>query len=164
MITSALTNVRRRLSAWSAAELQPRVLLPSLLTGGLIYVLEVVFAISFTALVYTNELANYLPLALGFTLLGDAVLCGIVAVFSSYRGASAIEQDVPVAILTLTITAILGTLPAGTSGETKFATVLIVIVLTTISAGGFFLLLGHFKLGGLARSCSIGRPSTPTMR
>ncbi len=123
----------------------------SLLSGGLIYVLEVVFAVSFTALVYTNELANYLPLAVGFTLLGDAVLCGIVAVFSSYRGALAIEQDVPVAILTLTVTAVLGTLPAGTTADTKFATVLIVIVLTTISAGVFFLLLGYFKLGGLVR-------------
>ena len=143
--------MRRRLSAWSAAELQPKQLMSTLVTGGLIYVLEVVFAISFTALVYTNELANYLPLAVGFTLLGDAVLCGIVAVFSSYRGASAIEQDVPIAILTLAITAVLGTLPAGTAPDTKFATVLIVIVLTTISAGIFFLLLGYFKLGGLVR-------------
>ena len=148
---SAASNLRSRLSAWSAAELQPDLLLTSLLTGGLIYVLEVVFAVSFTALVYTNELANYLPLAVGFTLLGDALLCGIVAVFSSYRGASAIEQDVPVAILTLTITAVLGTLPASATADTKFATVLIVIVLTTISAGVFFLLLGYFKLGGLVR-------------
>ncbi len=147
----AASMVRSRLSAWRAEELQPSLLLTSLLTGGLIYVLEVVFAVSFTALVYTNELANYLPLAVGFTLLGDAVLCGIVAVFSSYRGASAIEQDVPIAILTLTITAVLGTLPAGTQADTKFATVLIVIVLTTISAGVFFLLLGYFKLGGLVR-------------
>src|SRR5512143_3336299 len=113
----AASSLRSRLTAWSAEDLRPNVLLTSLLTGGLIYVLEVVFAISFTALVYTNELANYLTLSVGFTLLGDAVLCGIVAVFSSYRGASAIEQDVPVAILTLAITAILGTLPAGTSAD-----------------------------------------------
>jgi len=145
------STVRIRLSAWAADELHPRMLLTSLLAGGLIYVLEVVFAISFTALVYTNELANYLPLAVGFTLLGDAVLCGIVAVFSSYRGALALEQDVPVAILTLTITAVLAALPAGTQADTKFATVLIVIVLTTLSAGLFFLLLGYFKLGGLVR-------------
>src|SRR5512143_1612893 len=149
--SSVASSVRDRLTAWSAEELRPGLLLTSLLTGGLIYVLEVVFAISFTALVYTNELANYLPLAVGFTLLGDALLCGIVAVFSSYRGASAIEQDVPVAILTLTITAVLGTLPASATADTKFATVLIVIVLTTISAGVFFLLLGYFKLGGLVR-------------
>ena len=73
---STASKVRSRLSAWSAEELQPSLLMTSLLTGGLIYVLEVVFAVSFTALVYTNELANYLPLAVGFTLLGDAVLCG----------------------------------------------------------------------------------------
>ena len=86
------TTVRSRLSAWRAEELQPSMMLTSLLTGGLIYVLEVVFAISFTALVYTNELATYLPLALGFTLLGNAVLCSLVGVFSSYRGASALAQ------------------------------------------------------------------------
>ncbi len=148
---STVSSLRRRLSAWSADELHPSLVITSLITGSLIYVLEVVFAISFTALVYTNELANYLPLAIGFTLLGDAVLCGIVAVFSSLRGASAIEQDVPIAILMLTITVILGTLPAGTSADTKFATALIVIVLTTISAGVFFISLGYFKLGGLVR-------------
>ena len=80
-----MSRVRSRLPAWAADELHPSVLITSLLTGGLIYILEVVFAISFTALVYTNELADYLPLAIGFTLLGDAVLCGIVTVFSSIK-------------------------------------------------------------------------------
>ena len=127
------------------------MLLSSLLAGGLIYILEVVFAISFTALVYTNELASYLPLAIGFTLLGDAVLCAIVGVFSSYRGASAVEQDVPAAILTLTVAAVLGALPASAGPDTKFATVLMVVVLTTTLAGLCFLLMGYFKLGGLAR-------------
>ncbi len=117
----------------------------------MIYILEVVFAISFTALVYTNELASYLPFAIGFTLLGDAALCAIVAAFSSYRGASAVEEDVPAAILTLTVAAVLAALPAGTHPDTKFATVLMVVVLTTTTAGVFFLLLGYFKLGGLAR-------------
>src|SRR5512136_1430043 len=131
----AVSRLRSRLSAWSAEELQPSLLMTSLLAGGLIYVLEVVFAVSFTALVYTNELANYLPLAIGFTLAGDAVLCALMAVFSSYRGASAVEQDVPAAILTLTVVAVLGALPAGTHPDTKFATVLIVIVLTTTLTG-----------------------------
>src|SRR5512136_733078 len=117
---STASSLRNRLSAWSAEELRPSFLIPSLITGGLIYVLEVVFVVSFTALVYTNELANYLPLAVGFTLLGDAVLCGIVAVSSSLRGASAVGQDVPIAILMLTTTVILGTLPIGTPADTKF--------------------------------------------
>lgn len=146
-----MSRVRSRLPAWVAAELQPSVLMTSLLTSGLIYILEVVFAISFTSLVYTNELADYLPLAIGFTLLGDAVLCGIVAVFSSIKGVAAVEQDVPAAILALTVTAVLAALPAATRPETKFATALIVIVLTTTAAGLFFLLLGRFKLGGLVR-------------
>ena len=47
--SSAVSSVRDRLSAWSAEELRPNLLLTSLLTGGLIYVLEVVFAVSFTA-------------------------------------------------------------------------------------------------------------------
>jgi len=72
-------------------------------------------------------------------------------------GASAIlSSDVPVADPDVrTITAVLGTLPAGTTADTKFATVLIVIVLTTISAGVFFLLLGYFKLAGWCVSCLI---------
>ncbi len=146
-----ILNFQSRLSAWLADEFRPSRLARSLLAGSLIYILEVVFAISFTALVYTNELASYLPFAIGFTLLGDAVLCAMVAAFSSYRGASAVEEDVPAAILTLTVAAVLAALPAGTHPDTKFATVLMVVVLTTSTAGVFFLLLGYFKLGGLAR-------------
>ena len=148
---SVMLKARSHLSAWAAEELRPGVLASGLLAGGLIYLLEVVFAISFTALVYTNELSNYLPLAIGFTLIGDVILVVCVVVFSSYRGASAIEQDVPAAILALTVAAVLGTLPAGTDPATKFATVVMVVVLTTTLTGLFFLLTGYFKWGGLAR-------------
>ncbi len=41
---STASRTRSRLSAWSAEELQPSLLVTSLLSGGLIYVLEVVFA------------------------------------------------------------------------------------------------------------------------
>ncbi len=144
-------TLRSHLSAWRVNEFQLDQLARSLLIGGLIYILELVFAISFTALVYTDELASYLPFAVGFTLLGNAVLCSLVAAFSSYRGIYAAEQDVPAAILSLTIAAVLGALPAGTNPDTKFATALIVVALTTLTAGLSFLLLGHFRLGGLVR-------------
>ncbi|HET7375632.1 MAG TPA: hypothetical protein VFK30_02925, partial [Anaerolineae bacterium] len=128
---STSTIAIRRLSEWLSAELRLDRIGRSLLTAGLIFGLEVVFCISFTALVYSNELATYLPFALGLTLLGDALASGVAAVFSSYRGAFAGAQDVPVAILTLAVAAALGVLPAAVNPDTKFATVLILVVLTT---------------------------------
>ena len=72
-----------------------------------------------------------------------------------HQGVAAVEQDVPAAILTLTVTAVLGTLPAATRPDTKFATALIVIVLTTITAGLFFLLLGRFSWADWCVFCPI---------
>lgn len=149
--TTASSTSRRQFSAWLADEFRPHRLVRTLLTAGLIFGLEVVFCVSFTALIYGNELATYLPLALGLTLLGDALACGVVAAFSSYRGAFAGAQDVPAAILTLAVAAALSVLPAATNPDTKFATVLMLVMLTTLATGLFFLVVGYFKWGGLAR-------------
>ena len=151
MQPSAASSTPQQVAAWLANEFRPNRLVRSLLTAGLIFGLEVVFCVSFTALIYANELAAYLPLALGLTLLGDALACGVVALLSSYRGAFAGAQDVPAAILALGVAAALGALPAAANPDTRFATVLILVVLTTTLTGLFFLLVGYFKLGGLAR-------------
>jgi len=142
---------RAHLSAWLEEELRPGQLVKSLTTGFLIYILEVIVVVSFAALIFSNELYSQLPYGIGLILAGDALLCFFVAVFSSYSGSIAVEQDAPGAILALSAAAIVAALPLGASQAEQFSTVVMMIVATTLATGLFFILLGRFKLGGFVR-------------
>lgn len=110
---------------------------------------EVIFVVSFAALIYSGELSGYVSQAIGFILFGDAVLCLVVALLSSNSGSIAIEQDVSGAMLSVAAISIMAAL-AG-SVQTQFATVTMMIVLTSLLTGVTLLVLGYFKLGGLIR-------------
>ncbi len=121
----------------------------SLFTAFFVFLLEIIFVISFTALVYSGELASQIPRAIGFVILGDAILCGIGAAFSSNPGALALEQDAPGAMLSVVAVSIAAALSGSTARQ--FATVTMMVVLTSIATGLILLALGFFKLGGLVR-------------
>src|SRR5258708_1489449 len=143
-------NIRKQFSKWMADEFRPAVLATSLLSGLVIYLLEVIFVISFAALGFSGKLASQLPQALGFVLAGDALLRGIIALLSSYPGSVGVAQDTPGAVLGVVAAASIAALP--TMAETQqFATVVMMNVVTTLMTGALFLALGIFKLGRLAR-------------
>ncbi len=144
-------SIRARFSTWAADELRPEVLVKSLAAGFLTFLLEIIVVISFTALIFSGDLARQLPYAVGFIVAGDALLCAVVALLSSYPGSIAVEQDAPSAILALVVAATLAALPARTSAGEQFSTVVVMIVGTTVFSGLFFILLGVLRLGGLAR-------------
>jgi len=121
----------------------------SLFTAFFIYILEIIFVLAFTALIYSGELSSQIPRAMGFILFGDAILCVVVAWLSSYAGSIAVEQDIPGAMLGAIAVGIIATL-AG-NPEMQFATVTLMIVITTMMTGILLLVLGYFKLGGLVR-------------
>ena len=121
----------------------------SLFTAFFIALLELIFVLAFTALMYSGELASQIPNALGFIILGDAVLCLIGAFFSSNPIAITVEQDAPGAMLAVVTASVIAAL----SGAVKqqFATVTVMIVTSTLLTGVLLLLLGYFKLGGIVR-------------
>jgi SulP family sulfate permease len=121
----------------------------SLFTAFFIYILEIIFVVAFTALIYSGELSSQVPRALGFIIIGDAVLCAVVAALSSNPGAIAVEQDAPGAMLSVIVAGTIAMLAGAASRQ--FATVTMMIVTTTVLTGLLLLLLGLFKLGGLAR-------------
>ncbi|MBN9387617.1 MAG: SLC26A/SulP transporter family protein [Chloroflexi bacterium] len=143
-------GIRKYVARWAAEEFRPATLVNSLFSGVLIYMLEIIFVISFTALVFSGPMANQLPRALSFILLGNAILLGVLTLLSSYAGTIGVAQDTPGAILGLAATAIVTALPAQAL-EQQFATVVMMIVVTTLMTAVLFLVLGIFKLGGLAR-------------
>lgn len=141
----------RSLLSELAAELRPDRLLLAL-TGGLVVgVVVVIVAISFGALIYSGELADFTSRGIGFGLLSAAVLGALVALGSSFRGMVATPQDSPAAIMALIAASIAAALPADAPREEVFATVVAAVSLTSVLTGVFFFALGSFKLGGLVR-------------
>ena len=135
------------LSERARAELRPSQLIPALMSGVLNGALEVALAVSFAALVFTGELAPYLSRGIGMALFSATVGVAIVALLSSYRASLSASQDVPAAIVALAAAAVAAAAPP----DAQFATVAVVLVLTTLAAGLLFLFLGIFRLTGLVR-------------
>jgi sulfate permease, SulP family len=118
-------------------------------TAFFIFILEIIFVVAFTALIYSGELSSQIPRALSFLILGDAILCAVVAFLSSNRAAIGVEQDAPGAMLSVIAAGIITAL-RGTVAH-QFATVTMMIVTTTVLAGLLLIAFGAFKLGALAR-------------
>ena len=145
------STFRAGVTSWLADELRPATLVKSLSAGFLIFLMEIILIISFAALIFSGELASALPYGLAFLLVGGALLCAVVALFSSYRGSIAVEQDAPGAILAVVAASVVAALPAAAGAAQQLSTVVVMIVGTTIVTALFFLMLGLAKLGGLAR-------------
>jgi sulfate permease, SulP family len=140
-----------RFSTWLADEFRPGQLTKSVTAALLNYLMEIIVVISFAALIFSGELASQVPHAIGLLVIGDAIVCLVVTLLSSYRGSIAIEQDAPAAILAIAAASVVSAMPAEASVEQKFSTVVVLMVLTTLVTGVCFMLLGRFRLGGLAR-------------
>jgi SulP family sulfate permease len=134
-----------------ARDLRADRFLPGIVTGLLIGTLNVMIAISFAALIFSGKLAANLPTGIGMVLIGDWLVCSLVALIGSHPSMVAISQDVPVAILAPVIAGALAAMPPEVGVEQQLFTALLFIAGTTLLTGLCFLVLGSFKLGGLVR-------------
>lgn len=132
-------------------EFRPEHLLPSL-TGGIVTgIITITVSTAFAALIFTGEMAIYLPIVVAWTLLGSIVHVLLTAQFSSLPYTISSVQDTPAVVLAVTAAAIVKTLPASASAQEKFITVAAAVALGSILSGVIFLFLGQFKLGDLIR-------------
>jgi len=118
--------------------------------GGIIIGFTFVFLeISFAALIFSGDLSAYLAPGIGFLLFGTFVLCIVIAVLSSHPGMISLSQDVPAAIFSVVGISIAAALP--NSLDSAFHTLTAVIIITAITSGVVFIIMGRFKLGRLVR-------------
>lgn len=122
----------------------------SFVVGLIIGLTAIVFSISFTAIIYTGDLASFLSRGIGLTLAGAATMAVIGAFSLSYRGTIVQPQDVTALILSLAAASIAGSWPAAASDE-LFATIAVLVAVTATVTGGATLLFGHFRLGHVVR-------------
>ena len=133
------------------ADFAPQRLLPSVMAGLIVGLMTILLALSFAALVFSADLAEQLPRAIGTTLFSAVVINLVVALGSSFRTAIAPIQD-PVAAVLAVIVASIATHPDLHGPlEPVLPTVLAAIALTSLLTGAVFLALGVFRLGRMIR-------------
>ena len=138
----------KNLSAQIGATLRPERLLPILLTGFLIGILEIALAASFAALIFSGATAVHLSRGIGLALFSATVSIVITSLLTSYPAIISGNQSAPAAVVGVMVAGIAALV---TSQDGQLATVLVAIALTTLITGLFLLGLGVFRLGGLVR-------------
>lgn len=132
-------------------EFRPRRLLPSLTAGLVVGILVVVFSISLASLVFAGNLSGFASIGIVLTLFGAMIMGIVVTLFSSFSGTIAVPQEAPAAILALVAASIFNSMPAESTLEETFLTVVAAIALTSVLTGLLFLVLGYYRLGELIR-------------
>lgn len=122
-------------------------LLSSLLTGVALSFSEIAFVISLTSLIFSGQLAEYLPRGLALAFVSAIIHSVVAALFSGKQGIIVVIQDNPVVLLAVAAASI----AANAAGADLFATALALIAVTTVLSGALFLFLGTLRLGGLVR-------------
>ncbi|WP_437676125.1 SLC26A/SulP transporter family protein [Sorangium sp. So ce131] len=124
---------------------------PSLVAGLVSGTLVVTFDISLGALIFNHGLGQYLSKGIGIFLISSVVVGVLVSLLSSYKPVIAAPQEDAAVILASMASAIATGIAQKDPGASPFPTIVTAIAITSVVAGGFFLLLGILRLGILVR-------------
>ena len=137
----------RGLASELLADARSTKLLAALSTGLIVAALTVVFAPTLATIVFSGPMAPFVGRGTGTILFGSVILCLITALTGSYRGSVSIPVFGPAAVL-FTIGGEVAVRMSGASGEALFATMLVIVVLSTLGTGLCFLFIARFRLAG----------------
>jgi len=130
----------------SRFEFVPRSWLAEVTAGVVTSFRRVVLCLAIAPVIYSGSLAPYLGTGIVLLLACAGVAMAVLALRSSYPGASGGPQDTPAAIL-FTVATSLAASPASATPQRAFATTLAVLVLGSFLLGMATYLLGRFRLG-----------------
>jgi SulP family sulfate permease len=123
-------------------------LLPSIIIGLVLSFTEVIFVISLASLIFSGPLEAYLPRGIAIVLVTAIIHMLFTIFFTSSKGIIASIQDNPAVVLTVAMASV----TAIVTDETQLvATIIALILLSTLLTGACLVLLGTFRLGGLVR-------------
>lgn len=130
---------------------KPSRLMPAVIAGMVSGTLVVSFDISLGALIFNHGLAAYLSRGIGIILISSVIVGVIVSLLSSYKPVIAAPQEDAAVILASMASSITAGIAQKDPTMSPFPTIVIAIAITSVVAGGFFLLLGILRLGILVR-------------
>jgi SulP family sulfate permease len=130
---------------------EERRYVPSLVGGVVSGFYVVIFMFSYASLIYSGTLVRFLPNGIGALLVGAAAVSLVTAAVSGVRGLVAAPNDNPVAISAVMAASIAASLPATTTPETTYATILVAFALTSLLCGVTFVVIGRLQLASIVR-------------
>jgi sulfate permease, SulP family len=142
---------RQTLIGWLQQEFHPSRLIPSLTAALITGTIEVIYAISFAALIFSGDLAPYISTGIGLALFTSIAISLILALGSSSPGIVSGTQEAPAIILGVMAAAITAQFSAAALTGEVLPTIIVALALTSILTGIGCFLLGQFKLGSLIR-------------
>ena len=112
---------------------------------------SIILAISYASFIFTGNLAPYLPIGFGLSIVSTIILRLTVAKFSAIPGVVCGPMAVVYLFIALMSAAISTNLAQKGLGDQIFPTIMTLIILSTFSIAIFMMLLGYFRLGSLTR-------------
>ena len=131
--------------------LQPAVILRSLIASAIIWLIMASLMPSYSRLIFHGKLSGYFTAGLGITLVILLVTVFITSLLSSDHATLAVPQSPTAVIQGMIAGAVMAAAPADMSPELLFAALFWIIALSSVLTGGFVLLLGFVRAGGLIR-------------
>ncbi len=132
-------------------ELHPNRLIPSLIAGVIIGVIQVTFSLSLAALIFSDNLSAYLSAGMMMALFSSCLMMIIMTLLSGFSGVVAGIQEAPAAIIAILVSEIASEMPPHSTSQEIYLTVISVIALSTVVTGLTCWGLGRLKLGNLSR-------------
>lgn len=129
------------------SDFSPPRLIGTVFTGLVLAMVNALLSIALMTLIFQGEIEHLLPQGLGLGLVASAVVAGVIGVASGVPGSYGGVQDASAAILGLAAASIASAVAA----PQTMATVIALMVATSISTGLLLLLMGRFRLGEIAR-------------
>jgi SulP family sulfate permease len=133
------------------ANAESQTLVRGITAGLVVGVIVVTVSISLATLIFAGDLASFIPRGIGLFLFGSMVMGIVIAILSSLPGATIVPQDGPSALVAVGAAGIASAMAGVANPEGVYATVVMAIILSSLTTGAFFYLIGQFKLGNLVR-------------
>ena len=127
------------------------MLLRSVFASAIIWLLMASAMPSYSRLVFHGPLEAYFAAGLSMVLVSQIVVIPITSLLSSDHATLAVPRSPTVVIQGMVASSVVAAAPADMPQEALFATVFLVIALSAVLTGGFLLLLGYLRAGGLIR-------------
>jgi SulP family sulfate permease len=128
----------------------PRVLLPNLASGMIFGLLNIAYAVSLAAFIFTGGISEYLPAGVGVVLIAYFVAGLIIAIGSSIPGVISTPKGNICVIIALMAASIAGTNSLA-SQQQVLPSIVAAIMVSTVVSGVFLFALGLFRIGNLIR-------------
>ena len=130
--------------------INPRRLLNIVMIGLVLGAIDLPQIISFSALIYSGGLAKYAAVGIGMGLVGAIIMEVSISLLGSAGGVLNGPQDSPTAVLSL-VAGSIGVGMVAASDDARFATVLMAVIISSVSIGVLFLIVGWFNLNRFIR-------------